>query len=320
MILFVHLQHMSEAQILKTDCDIPDPEDIIRQLEQVRILHSEGSLSTAEKRKLVDLYDATRKQLKLMADDMKQDIDAPDCEGRVLIMHGSYKSFYHDFFKAGVLCIPRQEELTLAIQRHCNWRRDNSALSSATKAIIPVVVSIKQEDNFSHLRDGPQSPNYLLTTPTVNVIFETVEQAEFLLGVAGAVSIPGYPLPFEFFKPQQDSATRAAYNAIGSHITRLKKIDDELRTLGAVPGRGGVPQLPENFISPASFDQIVAKYQENNDKFTLHNWLCTRMRLDVDKKQAKLDRLVNARIEVLLQLAKHNFDEYPVVVEREYKA
>jgi hypothetical protein len=54
-------------------------------------------------------------------------------------------------------------------------------------------------------------------------------------------------------------------------------------------------------------------------KQELHAWLCTRTRVDKSKRQAALEPLVDERIDILLKLAMFDPDQYPVVIEREFK-
>jgi hypothetical protein len=72
-------------------------------------------------------------------------------------------------------------------------------------------------------------------------------------------------------------------------------------------------------VQNENFDIAVTGMQSKNDKVTLHNFLCTRTRVDKRKRQANLEPLVDERIEILLELAKIDQDKFPFVSEREFK-
>jgi hypothetical protein len=99
---------------------------------------------------------------------------------------------------------------------------------------------------------GPANPNYLYKEPNMFVKFKTLEQTKIVemniksrtvyYQVASTLTGSNY----RFSVPALNSADRAAYRAIGDLITRLKTVDSKLKALGAVPGRGGLPELSES--------------------------------------------------------------------------
>ncbi len=126
---------------------------------------------------------------------------------------------------------------------------------------------------------------------------------------------------FQFSEPRRNARTRAAYREIGTLITRLRQIDAQLKAIGAVPiniGRGGFPKLPDTLIQKEEFDESVAQLRKATSR-QLHAYVSTRIRVDRKERQRKLDSLVDERINILLKLAQFDPDEFPFVVEREFK-
>jgi hypothetical protein len=180
---------------------------------------------------------------------------------------------------------------------------------------------------------GPTSSNYLLQEPSVFVKFGTSQQAKtveneikyktvyFSFAQAG--------INYHFTVPKQNSTDRAAYRTIGDLIKGLKKVDSKLKALGAVPGRGGLPELSDKLIQKDDFDTYInslraadtqrVRWDPLMKQQELHGWLCTRTRVDKSKRQAALEPLVDERIDILLKLAMFDPDQYPVVIEREFK-
>jgi hypothetical protein len=124
------------------------------------------------------------------------------------------------------------------------------------------------------------------------------------------------------FVPCQDSTFRETYRAVGNLILRLKEVDKQLKALGAVPGRGGVPELSDMLVHNEDFDGWVTMSittPRGYDKASLHKFLCTRTRVDKRKRQTALEPLVDERIEILMQLSKIDQDKFPFTFEREFK-
>jgi hypothetical protein len=51
----------------------------------------------------------------------------------------------------------------------------------------------------------------------------------------------------------------------------------------------------------------------------LHAYVSTNIRVDRKERQRKLNSLVDERIDILLRLAQFDPDDFPFVVEREFK-
>ena len=139
----------------------------------------------------------------------------------------------------------------------------------------------------------------------------------------------------QFSKPTQNSATREAYRNIGNLLLRLKKVDDQCKALGAIPGKGGGPMLPEQMVQMEEFDDTVRAFEENIEdvksklnrgvgdpktiKQDLHAYLCSKTRINKRKRQTALDPLIDERIAILKKLAQFDIDEFPFIYERNYK-
>ena len=101
--------------------------------------------------------------------------------------------------------------------------------------------------------------------------------------------------------------------------------------LDAIPGRGGLPILPDQMVQTEQFDETVKAYEDNiNDvkgrlnpapggpemaKQDLHAYLCSRTRIDKRKRQTALDPLIDERIEILKKLAQFDTDEFTFTYE-----
>ena len=235
-----------------------------------------------------------------------------DCEGTELRI-----DWVGGLPMGGRVVPPTREELAASL--HFIYRE---GLALAVESVI-------EEDNFNHILLGPNSSKYLLKEREMYVRFGTAEQASYLLGICGKDGILMSPVMVEewgarslaarFSVPTRPARARAAYRDIGTVIARLMQVDTQLKALGAVPGRGGVPELSDMLVQKEEFDMCVKSFQETGDKHLLHSWLCTRTRVDRGKRQATLEPLVGERIDLLLKLSRHDPDEFPFVFEREFK-
>ena len=285
------------------------PEDLKAILELVQAKYRDGAdkMSLEEKKKHCDMLQNVLKMVGSMEKDLKQSVDTSDHEGMVLQMRGG---FPRD--GKGLILIPSKEEVQRAFVTS-GGGRNPQVVSLAD------VESVFHERNFHHIQYGPTSPNYLLEEIDVFVKFASVDQATVVLGVGGnkAFQIQNMGFGVQFVIPSKDTTTRTAFRTAGDLILRLNKVDKQLKTLGAVPGRGGVPELSEMLVQLEDFDAAVTS--RGYDKATIHAYLCTRIRVDRRKRQAALEPLVNERIEILMELAKIDQDKYPFVCEREFK-
>lgn len=270
-------------------------------------------LPVEEKKKLLELFGTVVERVGAIQKDLKQSVDTTDHEGMVLKMCGQFPRDSH-----GTIRVPTKENLTSAL---------NSIVSNPRLPLFSVQF-INKEENFNFLFAGPTSPNYLFRDSEVYIGLESVEQARHL----SRLSSEGRSITvifgssceqrgsFQFSTPTLNTRTREDLREIGTLLTRLKKVDDALKALGAVPGRGGVPELSDMLIQDEDFDTAVQRFKENPEsKVLLHSFLCTRTRVNKRKRQESLDPLVDERIEILLKLSQFSPDEYPVRVEREFK-
>ena len=286
------------------------PEDLKAILELVQAKYRDGAdkMSLEEKKKHCDMLQNVLKMVGSMEKDLKQSVDTSDHEGMVLQMRGG---FPRD--GKGLILIPSKEEVQRAFVTS-GGGRNPQVVSLAD------VESVFHERNFHHIQYGPTSPNYLLEEIDVFVKFASVDQATVVLGMNGGRGINlqnGSGHSVQFTIPSKDTTTRTAFRTAGDLILRLNKVDKQLKTLGAVPGRGGIPELSAMLVQSEDFDIAVTSH--GFDKATLHSFLCTRTRVDKRKRQAALEPLVDQRIEILMELVKIDQDKYPFVCEREFK-
>ena len=186
------------------------------------------------------------------------------------------------------------------------------------KAGVPVVRLSTEVWNYCNLEEGPSSPNYLMRDTKVFVYFPSQEELDKFLHkrVRVVVSLDRnltHSGVYRLAPARHPPEVRAMHNAIGGHLKRLQEVDAELRALGAVPGRGGLPVLPEYLVDSGDFDEFVATAQ----RAELHSWLCTRMRVDKRKREAALPALVDERIGLLKALAM--FDDGSVRMDRAFR-
>jgi hypothetical protein len=279
-------------------------------------------LPVEEKEKLLEVFQTVVERTAAIQKDLKQSINSTDHEGKVLKMCGH---FPRD--NSGSIMVPTKEELTKAV----NLFRQPRDTQKQSPRIVSVE-AVTKEENFHYLSAGPTSPNYLFQTSEVYIVMENQEQAGYVHGLCeNGCSIPvvcGHDglRPcfhcFQFTSPTQDTRTRATYREIGTLLTSLKKVDDALKELGAVPGRGGIPQLSEMLTQYEEFDEMVARFQDEanpENRVTLYNYLCTRIRVDKRKQQATLEPLVDERLQILLKLSQFDPFEFPFVMRRAFQ-
>lgn len=192
------------------------------------------------------------------------------------------------------------------------------------------------EINFNYLQNGSGLYNFLVQEEEFYVKVGSPEQMELILKFGNNFQVhlnPRQSVHIKFIKPSQKSATREAYRAIGNLLLCLKTVDQKCKVLEAIPGKGGVPMLPDQMVQKEQFDETVKAYEENikdmagkigksnNHPVTtdLHAYLCSKTRVDKRKRQTALDPLIDERIEILKKLAQFDTDEFPFTYEREFK-
>lgn len=297
---------------------LADLETILSELH-AKARENMDVLPLEEKKKLIELFGTVADKVGAIQEELKQSVDTDNNECMVLKMCGQ---FPRD--ASGDIIIPTKENLTAVLN---SSRQRNMSMAPLTVS----VQFVRKEENFPFLTYGPTCSNYLFHESEVYVGFESVLQADYVRGyyssgntttVFCGLDPRGGELRgcFQFRAPSQDTRIRAAYREIGTLIERLKKVDAQLKALGAVPGRGGVPELPDMLVQKETFDETVKCYQESSEqKVLLHSFLSTRTRVDKRKRQGTIESLVNERIEILLKLSQFDPDEFPVVIEREFK-
>jgi len=213
-------------------------------------------------------------------------------------------------------------------------------MQPAPRSLNVEVECISTEKNFNFLKYSTISQNHLLEEEEVYVKFKTPEQASYVLGMTGNLRV-AFDLfgrtesrVFQFSTPSQKQSTRVIYRSIGVQLKRMKVIDDRLKDIGAVPGRGGIPVLRADLVDSEEFDETVTTLLENmreqeqplsvrrssdlTGKEELHGYLVSKIKVDKKKRQMELDGLVRERIEILLKLSSFDPDEIPFAFDREF--
>lgn len=320
---------------------------------QVRYRDNFDSISIEEKKEHRAFLKEVIDIAKAIEKDTSKSMDQNDVDSTVFRMVGHFP-----VDAAGLPMIPTKEDVEVGINQVLNQNLlgRRHVLSPETHPSVSIE-SVVREDNFHHILEGPSSQNYLTNEMEVYVKLGNSDQYNYLLQQIsqgrGSFSIPCWTVSrqrvmynFNFSSPRRDTRTRAAYREIGTLITRLRQVDAQLRTIGAVPGRGGIPVLSDKLIQKEDFDVYVESFVDRikakpragamgantakpssdmsnvnttNDKETLHSWLCTRTRVDRRKHQETLEPLVDERIDILLKLSQIDPDEFPFVVERDFK-
>ena len=290
-------------------------EDVKAILEQVQAKYRDGAdqMSQEERKKHCDLLQHILRMVGSMEKELRQTVHNPGKRSMVL----QIKNLPGD--GKGSVVIPKKEEIERIFVDDKFSPRNLEAVSKIE------VESVFLEWNFPHILSGPKSPNFTTKNAEVFVKFGSVEQAVYvqILGenkgmMTITVKREGCNHSFGIrFVPCPDATVRATYRNIGDLILRLKEVDRQLKALGAVPGRGGIPELSEMLVQPEDFEAAVTASGFN--KATLHNYLCTRTRVDKRKRQAALDPLVDERIEILMALSQIDQDKFPFACEREFK-
>lgn len=198
---------------------------------------------------------------------------------------------------------------------------DAFASRSAQHPIEIRVESIQMEENYNFIHLDPSSNNHLLKLREAYVTFGSPIQAEYVRSLGQPISIriehSTAMCTLHFERPIRSRAVRATYEAIGDLIQRLRRVDSNLRALGAVPLLG-MPVLPDHYMQKEQFDDHANKCILKEDRQGLHSLLVYKVRIDREKRQEGLDALVEERIDVLLRLSGYDPDEFPFALERKF--
>jgi hypothetical protein len=163
-------------------CDLDQfgHDDIQASLKEMslRYCNIDEKTSTEEKKKDMALVRNVMDVIKKMVNEHSSSLesetgmDASDDNKSVLKMSGN---FFVD--ASGTIQPPEKEILTTALNSVSIRRWDKE------DTVIVSVESIVVEENFHHIVDGPNSPNYLMKEQEVYVRLQGAEQAAFVLGV-----------------------------------------------------------------------------------------------------------------------------------------
>jgi hypothetical protein len=197
-----------------------------------------------------------------------------------------------------------------------------------TRETLPDTVHVEVqhvflEDNFNFLRLEAKSHNHLLKVREAFAVFGSEEQAEYVLSLGQPVAATvetkqcSVQCLLLFERPAKKS-TRETYSTIGTLLQRLRTTDAKLRALGAVPFEG-TPFLPTALTQTEDFDKQANECIMRDDRLGLHHLLVSKVRVDRAKRQAALDKLLDERIYILLQLCSYDQEEVPFEFEREFQ-
>ena len=277
-------------------------------------------LSDEEKEKLLKAFKTVVDRAGAIHEDLKQSVNVTDHEGKVLKMCGQYP---RDI--SGSVMVPTKKDITVAMGSVLQYRTVQAPMTVS-------VESVTKEENFHYLSAGPTAPNYLFQTTEVYVVMENQEQAGYVIGLCshGKTIMVGCGYDsrgnevngcFQFKSPTQDTHTRATYREIGTLLTNLKKVDDALKELGAVPcPNGGLPILSSQLMDFEQFDMTVADLSKNSEQEKhLYGFLCNYIRVDRKRRQEALKPLVKERLQILLKLSRFDPADFPFVMKRAFQ-
>lgn len=181
-------------------------------------------------------------------------------------------------------------------------------LSLADFAPLPVVSYVVEDTNFRAL----DASRVLHPTHDHFVEFATEEDARAALALS-RFQLADKKLHFyavSFVRPLQPPDVRATFRAIGRHIERLKRIDDEMRRVGAVRTFRGVPQLRAGLIDESVYATMIEQIKLLRDAkksctAEQHTFLCINKPFDVTAARARIQLLYDEECDILVRLREH---------------
>jgi hypothetical protein len=168
-----------------------------------------------------------------------------------------------------------------------------------------VIEKIWIEDNFVH---GESFKLHQIKECFIK--FNTPDSADFVLGL----QIPFSSDRTKLSKPKQNAATRATYRKIGSLVTRIREIEEELKKLGAVR-ECGRPIPHSNFGDRSYFAEQVPKWKRALEAGTMldhHAYAPLKHFKMVDRQrlQSRMDTLFNEECDALIKLREFQLSGY----------
>ena len=287
----------------------------------VKLSDSPEALSAEERQKHLDMLRDVMNAMGSMEKDLKKAVDESNPDACILRVVGGFQKSVD-----GSCIYPTRKE----VQQKFKEFHDSIRVQALTI-----------ENNFNYIQNGPGSGKFLMQEEELFVRFGSAEEMQYVLDCnfnlhvqvdlhAGCTS----GCNIQFVKPAL-LVKRDTYRTIGNLILNLKTVDQKCRALEAIPGKGGVPILPDQMVQTEQFDETVKSFEENVEdvsgklkhglstplgaKQYLHAYLCSKTRVDKRKRQTALDPLIDERIEILKKLAQFDTDEFPFTYEREFK-
>lgn len=174
---------------------------------------------------------------------------------------------------------------------------------------IPAPFELETEYNYAldkNLKLKPAEEQHFIT-------FNNVKDARHALGLKDCVLTLKEikMIPVTFVKPAQNSATRETFRKIGGLVDRVKEIEKELKTLGAVRDHGyGRPMPSPTYLDKAYFVEMLPQWKRARSAGQAldHNAcgvLKCRRPVDTKSLQARLDALYNEECDALIQLREY---------------
>ena len=171
-------------------------------------------------------------------------------------------------------------------------------------AFVPDGLALTTENNY--MMDG--TGKVLGAVQEWYIVFGRKEDACHALVLCDFnVSFAGTGRNVKFIKPAQSSATRATFRKIGPLVERVRAIDEELKTMGAVRDGDGYKPDPNKFIDKSWYVTSLAGMKRAREAGqsldrNAHGPLKHRKPLDTAKFQAQVKKLHDEECDCLIAL------------------